>query len=344
MAAAIPWIIPQYLDNNGKPLAGGKLWTYQAGTNTPVASYTSSLGDVPNTNPVILDSAGRGSIWLAPGNYKLVLMDKNDVVIWSKDQVKPADGGGGGIVDSDYAFNAWSARFNEQFTSTGLMDTLTKIIKPQYVAPGITLSASGSGTIYEKGATVAGTTLSAALVKRSNPLSQVRFYRGATLLDTQSAGGGIPDGGNSTFAYGTSFTDTTSFSAQVDDTAVGDDGPTTVTSNTVTFNFVYPYYVGAGTAGLSAAAVGGLTKRVIASTASRQEDITATAGQVLYFAYPASYGALTKIFDVNNFDTITDWTLRTENITGLDGTAQSYRIYEFKNPVVAGTYRYTFVR
>lgn len=343
MAAAIPFILSQWLDNNGKPLSGGKLWTYEAGTNTPTVSFTDSTGLVPNTNPVILDSAGRANVWLAPGSYKLVMMNSKDEVLWTVDKVKPNDGGGGGIVDSDYIFEGYSARFAEQFgPTTGLMDTLAKIIKIQYVAPAITLSASGSGTIYEKGASVASTILSALVTKRSNPIDKVRFYRGATLLDTKT--GTIPNGGTETHTYSTAFTDTTSFSAQVDDTQIGDNGPTTVTSNTVTFNFVYPYYVGAGAAGLSAALVAGLTKRVIASTASRQETIAAAAGQVLYFAYPASYGALTKIFDVNNFDTFTDWTLRTENITGMDGTAQSYRIYEFKNPVVAGSYQYTFVR
>lgn len=341
MAAAIPWIIPQYLDNNGRPLAGGKVWTYQAGTQIPVASFTDSFGNVPNTNPVILDGAGRASIWLVPGSYKVVLMDKNDNVIWTKDNIKPNDGGGGGIIDSDYTFDAWSARFNEQFTSTGLMDTLTKIIKPQYTPPTINLSGS-SNILREKGDVVNSITLTANIVRRSNPIDQVRFYQGMTLINTKT--GTIPNGGSETSPYSTPFSDNISFRAEVDDTQVGDDGPTTVGSNTITYQFVYPYYVGAGAAGLTPAQVAALTKRVIASTASRVEDITATAGQVLYFAYPASYGALTKIFDVNNFDTFSDWTPRTQDITGLDGSPVSYRIYEFKNPVVAGTYRYTFVR
>ena len=99
MAAAVPFIMPQWFDDNGKPLAGGKLWIYLAGTNTQGISYTDSSGSVPNTNPVILDSSGRASVWLSPGNYKLVLMTKDDVVLWTKDKVKPADGGGGDYLD-----------------------------------------------------------------------------------------------------------------------------------------------------------------------------------------------------------------------------------------------------
>ena len=102
--------------------------------------------------------------------------------------------------------------------------------------------------------------------------------------------------------------------------------------------------MGAGAAGLSASSVAGLTKRVITSTASRTESITASNSNVFYFAYPASYGALTSILDINGFETFPDWTLRTENITGLDGNAVSYRIYEFNNPVAAGAYQFTFIR
>lgn len=343
MASAYPFVKPQFFTSAGKPLAGGKLWSYLAGTNTPAATFTDSGGLTPNPNPVILDSAGRADIWLQPGSYKFVMMDANDVILWTKDHVKPADGGGGGIVDSDYVFDAWSLRFTEQFTSSGLLDTLTKIIQPGYSVPTIALSGS-SNVLREKGDSISGITLTANIGKKSYAISNVKFYRGATLLDEQTSGGGIPSGGNSTYTYGSSFSDTTSFTAKATDTAGPLGGPTEVTSNTLTYSFVYPYFVGAGATGLSAASVAGLTKRIIASTTSRTETISASAGNVFYFAYPASYGALTSILDVNNFETLPDWTLRTENITGLDGNAVSYRIYEFKNPVTAGSYQYTFKR
>ena len=43
----------QFLDANGAPLAGGLLYTYAAGTTTPLASYTDSTGVTANTNPVV---------------------------------------------------------------------------------------------------------------------------------------------------------------------------------------------------------------------------------------------------------------------------------------------------
>lgn len=336
MAAAIPWIIPQYLDNNGKPLAGGKVWTYQAGTQIPAASFTDSFGNVPNTNPVILDGAGRASIWLVPGSYKVVLMDKNDNVIWTKDNIKPNDGGGGGIIDSDYTFDAWSARFNEQFTSTGLMDTLTKIIKPQYTPPTINLSGS-SNILREKGDVVNSITLTANIVRRSNPIDQVRFYQGMTLINTKT--GTIPNGGTETSPYSTPFSDNISFRAEVDDTQVGDDGPTTVGSNTITYQFVYPYFWGtAANSTQTAAQVAAMTKDVRASSASVERTFSASAGNYFYFAQPASYPAITKIFDANNFEVQGNFRSFVGDYVALDGSTQSLRVYVNVAPIGVDTY------
>jgi hypothetical protein len=84
-------VAAQFFDNNGVPLAGGKLYTYAAGTTTPLVSYTTSAGNIARTNPIILDSAGRvpsgGEIWITPAQYKFVLKDSNDVLIATYDNV-----------------------------------------------------------------------------------------------------------------------------------------------------------------------------------------------------------------------------------------------------------------
>lgn len=65
---------PQFLDSNGKPLSGGLVWSYAAGTTTPLTTYTSRDGDIANSNPVVLDADGRANIWLSANvAYKLVL-------------------------------------------------------------------------------------------------------------------------------------------------------------------------------------------------------------------------------------------------------------------------------
>ncbi len=77
----------QFFDANGNPLVGGKLYSYAAGTSTPLATYTDSTGGSANTNPVILDSRGEANVWLASASYKLVLRDYADVLIWTVDNI-----------------------------------------------------------------------------------------------------------------------------------------------------------------------------------------------------------------------------------------------------------------
>jgi hypothetical protein len=74
------------LNDNGLPLAGGQLFTYIAGTSTPKATYAYSDGSA-NTNPVILDSAGRADVRLDTGAYKFVLKDSTGNVVWSVDGI-----------------------------------------------------------------------------------------------------------------------------------------------------------------------------------------------------------------------------------------------------------------
>lgn len=76
-------------DDNGNPLSGGKVYTYQAGTNKPKATFTGENGETANTNPVILNAAGYASIYLA-GAYKIVVKDQNDVTVWTVDPVTDA--------------------------------------------------------------------------------------------------------------------------------------------------------------------------------------------------------------------------------------------------------------
>lgn len=242
----------------------------------------------------------------------------------------------------DVSFSGFSARFNEAWSSDGVEDTFAKIIQLTYTAPLISLTGSGSGTVREKGASVSSVTLAATTTKRSDPIAKVEFFQGATLIDSDDPAT-FPNGGTVNYVYSTPFSDNISFNAKATDDGTSG-GPSEVTSNTVSFVFVYPYYFGAGVPALSAASVAGLTKDIRQSTASLNKSFTTSNGDVYYFAYPASYGALTSIKDENNFETIGDWTLRTENITGLDASAQSYRIYEFNNPVVAGSTNYTFIR
>jgi hypothetical protein len=80
----------QFFADSGAALAGGKIYTYLAGTTTPVATYTTSAGTVANSNPIILDAAGRvpNQIWLTAGSaYKFVVKTSADVTIGTYDNL-----------------------------------------------------------------------------------------------------------------------------------------------------------------------------------------------------------------------------------------------------------------
>jgi microcystin-dependent protein len=79
-----------FLDVDGRPLNAGKLYTYQAGSTTPFATYTDVNGLIANTNPIILGTDGRppSEIWLTDGFfYKFVLTDSDDVTIQTYDNL-----------------------------------------------------------------------------------------------------------------------------------------------------------------------------------------------------------------------------------------------------------------
>jgi hypothetical protein len=87
MAKIAPQVFWQSLDDNGDPLASGKVYTYEAGTATPKTTYTDEAEGTPNDNPITLDSAGRADIWLDTGSYKFVIKDSADVTVDTVDDI-----------------------------------------------------------------------------------------------------------------------------------------------------------------------------------------------------------------------------------------------------------------
>jgi hypothetical protein len=80
----------QFFDSNGLPLNAGKIYTYQAGSSTPLATYTDNAGLIANTNPIILGTDGRppNEIWLLEGYYyKFILKTSADVTIQTYDNL-----------------------------------------------------------------------------------------------------------------------------------------------------------------------------------------------------------------------------------------------------------------
>ena len=91
MATIAPVFKFQFLDGNGNPLTAGKLYTYFNGTTVPRTTYTTAAETTPNTNPIILDSAGRADIFLTAGSaYKFVLANAGNVTQYTVDNITSA--------------------------------------------------------------------------------------------------------------------------------------------------------------------------------------------------------------------------------------------------------------
>lgn len=64
----------QFLDANGTPIAGGTVTTYIPGTDTLKDTWSDMAGTAVNTNPIVLDAAGR-CLCQGSGEYRFVLRD-----------------------------------------------------------------------------------------------------------------------------------------------------------------------------------------------------------------------------------------------------------------------------
>ena len=82
-------------DSNGAPLSGGLLYTYHSGTSSKKSTYQDAAETTPHANPIVLDSNGEATIYLASGDYKFVLNNPNttppdtpDDIIWTVDNIE----------------------------------------------------------------------------------------------------------------------------------------------------------------------------------------------------------------------------------------------------------------
>lgn len=74
-------------DENGKPLNGGFLCTFVAGSNTPIETYKDFSG-AKNPVRIPLDSRGECSVWLDfERSYKFVLLRNDGSIIWTVDNI-----------------------------------------------------------------------------------------------------------------------------------------------------------------------------------------------------------------------------------------------------------------
>jgi hypothetical protein len=112
----------QFFTDDGVPLAGGLIYSYEAGTTTPKTTYTSSAGNIAHTNPIILNSAGRvpsGEIWLTSGQYKFILATSTNVTIATYDNVFSA----GSNLVTNFTGNGTQTIFTLPFSPINITST-----------------------------------------------------------------------------------------------------------------------------------------------------------------------------------------------------------------------------
>src|ERR1700761_7559886 len=66
--------VQQFLDANGNPYAGASLSVFVPATTTPATTWLDQAQTTPNSNPIVLNSAGECTIW-ASGSYRFQLHD-----------------------------------------------------------------------------------------------------------------------------------------------------------------------------------------------------------------------------------------------------------------------------
>lgn len=72
--------------SDGTPLAGGKLYWYEAGTTTPQTTWADQAKASANAHPVVLDAAGEAPVFL-DGDYKLEIRTAADVLVYTQDGI-----------------------------------------------------------------------------------------------------------------------------------------------------------------------------------------------------------------------------------------------------------------
>jgi hypothetical protein len=84
MALPLPNGETQFIDASGNPLAGGYVYHYIPGTSTPKNTYQDQAGTIVNSNPIVLDAAGRAVIY-GDGLYRQVVTDSLGNQAWDQE-------------------------------------------------------------------------------------------------------------------------------------------------------------------------------------------------------------------------------------------------------------------
>jgi hypothetical protein len=191
MASLMPTGKQQYFNpTSGRPLSGGLLYTYAAGTSTPKPTYQDAAGTIPNTNPITLDSTGSALVYW-DGSYKVVLKDSSENTIYTVDNYNELSGLLSGPTGTSLVKGTWFG---------GVVKTVSSLA----MAVGASLigwANAGTAVSVEQGLNI--------LYEGSAHVSNPRFAGGAKgdggTDDTAAIQAAINNGGNVHFTAGATY-------------------------------------------------------------------------------------------------------------------------------------------
>lgn len=160
----------QFFDDNGDPLSGGKIYTYAAGTLTPKATYTDASETTPLPNPIILDSAGRATIWIS-GSYYIDVKTSADVAVKNTDNITSFNTSSSSINSllPTQAGNAGKSLVTDG-SNVSWQDNVGSIIRNHI--DGLQMSTAGSSTTMAIGAGQAANSTNAAYITLASSINK----------------------------------------------------------------------------------------------------------------------------------------------------------------------------
>lgn len=298
--------IVQYVNQKIADLIGGAPATYD--TLKEIADYIASHKDVTDALNAAIGNKADKTAATQSANGLMSAADK-----------KKLDGVAAGATANDtkyknqtpstVAVGGIEKGYVPPAAGVEAVDLLNKLLHA-YVAPTVSASAKpNNGGTYEIGIKYNITGVDVNITLGSASITKIEVLNGSTVLGSLTSG--IKAGTNTVnFATPLTIAAGTQLSVSVTDA----DGKT-VKAVTGAFYFVSPYYYGAVAAGATAseATIKSATKWV--QTKSNKTLNFTCANQSMLFAYPKSYGALSKIIDANNFD-VTSTFARSEVTVG----------------------------
>lgn len=191
-------------------------------------------------------------------------------------------------------------------------DMIDKLLHP-YVAPsGITAQMlAANGGVVEKGTTQTITGVKVSWTAGSASVMQIDVKNGSTTL--KSINGGVSSPTTVTLDNPLSVTTDTQLTVVLTD-ATGK----TYTASTGKYTFVSPYYYGAVAASVTSPTASNVTalNKKIEAKGNKSYNFTCN-NQKMVYAYPKSYGALSKILDANSFDVTGTFTRSEVTVGGV---------------------------